>query len=39
MDTLDPDFTCAENLLVYGRYFGMKTPIRERIPSCWSLPR
>jgi ABC-type multidrug transport system ATPase subunit len=23
-DTLDPDFTCAENLLVYGRYFGMK---------------
>lgn len=23
MDTLDPDFTCAENLLVYGRYFGM----------------
>ncbi len=32
-DTLDPDFTCAENLLVYGRYFGMKDPaIRERIP-------
>ncbi len=32
-DTLDPDFTCAENLLVYGRYFGMKTAeIRERIP-------
>jgi len=24
MDTLDPDFSCAENLLVYGRYFGMK---------------
>ncbi|MDM7948802.1 ATP-binding cassette domain-containing protein [Hydrogenophaga sp.] len=23
MDTLDPDFSCAENLLVYGRYFGM----------------
>ena len=23
-DTLDPDFSCAENLLVYGRYFGMK---------------
>jgi lipooligosaccharide transport system ATP-binding protein len=22
-DTLDPDFTCAENLLVYGRYFGL----------------
>jgi lipooligosaccharide transport system ATP-binding protein len=34
MDTLDPDFTCAENLLVYGRYFGMKDPqIRERIPA------
>ena len=32
-DTLDPDFTCAENLLVYGRYFGMKDArIRERIP-------
>jgi lipooligosaccharide transport system ATP-binding protein len=23
MDTLDPDFTAEENLLVYGRYFGM----------------
>jgi lipooligosaccharide transport system ATP-binding protein len=34
MDTLDPDFSCAENLLVYGRYFGMKdAQIRERIPS------
>ena len=34
MDTLDPDFTCAENLLVYGRYFGMKdTAIRARIPA------
>ncbi len=33
-DTLDPDFTCAENLLVYGRYFGMKDArIRERIPQ------
>jgi len=32
-DTLDPDFTCAENLLVHGRYFGMKdAAIRERIP-------
>lgn len=32
MDTLDPDFTCAENLLVYGRYFGLKdAEIRERI--------
>ncbi len=34
LDTLDPDFSCAENLLVYGRYFGLKdTQIRERIPS------
>jgi lipooligosaccharide transport system ATP-binding protein len=32
-DTLDPDFTCAENLLVYGRYFGISSrEIRERIP-------
>jgi len=32
-DTLDPDFSCAENLLVYGRYFGLPEPvIRERIP-------
>jgi lipooligosaccharide transport system ATP-binding protein len=31
-DTLDPDFTCAENLLVYGRYFGLPpAQIRERI--------
>jgi len=34
LDTLDPDFSCAENLLVYGRYFGMKSAqIRERIPE------
>ena len=34
MDTLDPDFTCAENLLVYGRYFGMKDKqIRQRVPA------
>ena len=33
-DTLDPDFSCAENLLVYGRYFGMKeAQIRKRIPA------
>jgi lipooligosaccharide transport system ATP-binding protein len=33
-DTLDPDFNCAENLLVYGRYFGMKTAdIKARIPQ------
>lgn len=32
-DNLDPDFTCAENLLVFGRYFGMKdADIRARIP-------
>jgi lipooligosaccharide transport system ATP-binding protein len=32
-DSLDPDFTCAENLLVYGRYFGMRAAqIRERVP-------
>ena len=32
-DTLDPDFSCAENLLVYGRYFGLPAAtIRERIP-------
>ena len=31
-DSLDPDFTCAENLLVYGRYFGMsRSAIGERI--------
>ena len=34
MDTLDPDFNCAENLLVYGRYFGMKdAEIQARIPA------
>lgn len=34
MDNLDPDFTVAENLLVYGRYFGLAdATIRERIPS------
>jgi len=34
MDTLDPDFTCAENLLVYGRYFGLKDrDIRPRVPK------
>ena len=33
-DTLDPDFSCAENLLVYGRYFGLKDALlRERIPK------
>ena len=33
-DNLDPDFTCAENLLVFGRYFGMSdAAIRVRIPA------
>ena len=34
MDNLDPDFSVAENLLVYGRYFGMKDSESEaRIPA------
>ena len=34
MDTLDPDFTAEENLLVFGRYFGLPDAvIRERIPQ------
>ena len=33
-DNLDPDFTCTENLLVFGRYFGMTdADIRARIPQ------
>ena len=33
-DTLDPDFTVTENLLVYGRYFGLHdATLRARIPS------
>ncbi|MGH8822546.1 MAG: ATP-binding cassette domain-containing protein, partial [Rhodoferax sp.] len=33
-DTLDPDFSCFENLLVYGRYFGMRAAdLRPRIPA------
>jgi lipooligosaccharide transport system ATP-binding protein len=33
-DSLDPDFTCAENLRVYGRYFGLPlATIEERIPK------
>ncbi len=32
-DTLDPDFSCAENLHVYGRYFGMgRAALDARIP-------
>ena len=34
LDNLDPDFSVAENLLVYGRYFGLPdATIRARIPS------
>jgi len=33
-DNLDPDFTVAENLLVYGRYFGMRAhAIAARVPE------
>ena len=33
-DTLDPDFDCAENLMVYGRYFGFRrADIAPRIPE------
>lgn len=33
-DTLDPDFTCAENLRVFGRYFGIKgAAMDERVPK------
>jgi lipooligosaccharide transport system ATP-binding protein len=33
-DTLDPDFSLEENILVYGRYFGMKkADILPRIPQ------
>jgi len=33
-DNLDPDFTVEENLLVYGRYFGLgAAEVRRRIPA------
>jgi lipooligosaccharide transport system ATP-binding protein len=33
-DTLDPDFSCEENILAYGRYYGMRdVDIRLRIPE------
>ena len=33
-DNLDPDFTVAENLLVYGRYFGLSdATVLARIPE------
>ncbi|HEY2561817.1 MAG TPA: ATP-binding cassette domain-containing protein [Caldimonas sp.] len=32
-DSLDPDFSCAENLRVYGAYFGLaRATIAERVP-------
>ena len=34
IDNLDPDFTVAENLLVYGRYFGLSdAEINARMPE------
>ena len=33
-DTLDPDFSCLENLIVYGRYFGIpRRTMLERGPQ------
>ena len=33
-DNLDPDFTVAENLLVYGRYFAMPaSEVRAKVPG------
>ena len=33
-DSLDPDFSCIENLRVYGRYFGLpRATIEQRIPK------
>src|ERR1700709_786330 len=33
-DSLDPDFSCAENLRVYGAYFGLsRATIDERVPK------
>ncbi|MEO6362411.1 MAG: ATP-binding cassette domain-containing protein [Caldimonas sp.] len=33
-DSLDPDFTCAENLRVYGAYFGLaRSVVDERVPK------
>ena len=28
-DSLDPDFSCAENLRVFGRYFGLKDAVMD----------
>lgn len=33
-DNLDPDFTCAENLIVWGRYFGLsEAATRDKTPG------
>ena len=33
-DSLDPDFNCAENLFVFGRYFGLgRAALAERVPQ------
>jgi lipooligosaccharide transport system ATP-binding protein len=33
-DNLDPDFSCAENLVVFGRYFGLdRATMNARIPE------
>ena len=38
MDNLDPDFTVTENLLVYGRYFGIdRSTLDARIPKLLDL--
>ncbi len=38
MDSLDPDFTVRENLMVYGRYFGIPdAEIAARIPDLLEL--
>ncbi|WFU51797.1 nodulation factor ABC transporter ATP-binding protein NodI [Sinorhizobium terangae] len=39
-DNLDPEFTVRENLLVYGRYFGMKTrEVKAVMPSLLEFAR
>ena len=36
-NTLDIELTVQENLLVYGRYFGLpRSAIRERSACCWT---
>ena len=33
-DSLDPDFSCAENLYVFGRYYGLqRAQMAERVPQ------